>query len=110
MNFEQVGGVSIPKKLDSSDLKKSGGLGKVLQRLNIIFEQTNKKLRGENTSVAGKMTIAGEKHYAQVISYIDRNKLFTDTGSTNSNVVNNIISGNDAFVFDKKTIEIQVKH
>ena len=29
MNFEQVGGVSIPKKLDSNDLKKSGGLGKV---------------------------------------------------------------------------------
>ena len=54
MNIEQVGGVSIPKKLDNSDLKKSGGLGKVLQRLNIIFEQTNKKLRGENTSVAGQ--------------------------------------------------------
>lgn len=103
MNFEQVGGVSIPKKLDSNDLKKSGGLGKVLQRLNIIFEQTNKKLRGENTSVAGKMTIAGEKHYAQVISYIDRNQLFTDTGSSNSKVVNRLISGNDAFVFDKKT-------
>ena len=103
MNFEQVGGVSIPKKLDSKDLKKSGGLGKVLQRLNIIFEQTNKKLRGENTSVAGKMTIAGEKHYAQVISYIDRNQLFTDPGSSNSKVVNSLISGNDAFVFDKKT-------
>lgn len=103
MNFEQVGGVSIPKKLDSSDLKKSGGLGKVLQRLNIIFEQTNKKLRGDNTSVAGKMTIGGEKHYAQVIRYIDRNQLFTDAGSSNSKVVNNLISGNDTFVFDKKT-------
>ena len=49
------------------------------------------------------MTIAGEKHYAKVISYIDRNKLFTDTGSSNSKVVNRLISGNDAFVFDKKT-------
>ena len=27
MNFEQVGGVTIPKQLDSSDLKASQGLG-----------------------------------------------------------------------------------
>lgn len=103
MNFEQVGGVSIPKKLDINDLKKSGGVGKVLQRLNIIFEQTNKRLRGENNTVAGKMTIAGEKHYAQVVKYIDRKQIFTDTGNSNSKIVNSIISGNDAFVFDKKT-------
>ena len=103
MNFEQVGGVSIPKKLDINDLKKSGGVGKVLQRLNIIFEQTNKRLRGENNTVAGKMTIAGEKHYVQVVKYIDRKQLFTDTESSNSKLVNRLISGSDSFVFDKKT-------
>ena len=56
------------------------------------------------------MTIAGEKHYAQVISYIDRNQLFTDTGSSNSKVVNRLISGNVHLYLIRKQIEIQVKH
>ena len=44
MNFEQEGGVTIPKQLDSSDLKASQGLGKVLTRLNYIFRDADQNI------------------------------------------------------------------
>ena len=61
MNIQQQeGGVAIPQQLNKSDLTTSKGIGSVLTRLNIILNQTSRKLQ-TGASVAGKMTVAGEK-------------------------------------------------
>lgn len=103
MNFEQEGGVTIPKQLDISDLKASQGLGKVLTRLNYIFRDADQKYRRGDASVAGKMTISGEKHYSEVKRFIDRNQLFADPNDSLRTLINRLVSSSDAFVFDKKT-------
>ena len=102
MNFQQQGGVAIPQQLDKSDLSNSKGLGSVLTRLNIILNQTSRKLQ-TGASVAGKMTVAGEKYYSEVKRFIARDELFSETGTSSADVVNNLVKKSSVFVFDKKT-------